>query len=189
MMIIFHLYLSGNLVFALLLSIYEMFHSLLVLILLLLRHYLHKHRFEWMLPMLPFKSSFLIIKIKLPVLWVRTKNSEIIDAVEHLQLQCFWHNYTLFICIIYVDHQKRKTFARKRCIGEQWMDSFTAYITFGLCPFSLWPKFFTTTFQKLIHMYSLISKCPIVLLYTHRCHFISVHKNMAFSAPVFFKGL
>jgi len=39
--------------------------------------------------MLPFKSSFLIIKIKLPILWVRTNNSGITDAVEHLQLQCF----------------------------------------------------------------------------------------------------
>ena len=135
--------------------------------------------------MLPFKSSFLIIKIKLPILWIWTKKSGITDAVEHFQLQCFWYNYTLFLCTIYVDHQKRMTLAGKRCIGEQRTDSFTAYITFGLCPFSLWPKFFTTTFQKLIHMYSLISKRPMVLLYTHKCNFISVHKNMAFSAPIF----
>jgi hypothetical protein len=120
--------------------------------------------------MLPFKSSFLKIKIKLPVLWDRTNNSGIIDAVEHLQLQCFWHNYTFFICTIYVDHQKRMTLARKRCTGEQLMDSFTTYITFGLCPFSLWPKFFTTTFQKMIHMYSLISN--VLWFY---CTYVSFH--------------
>lgn len=63
-------------------------------------------------------TTYLSEMIILEMLWLRPKNSEPIDAVNHVWEQCFWYIYTFFIQTLFWDQKKWTIISGILCMQE-----------------------------------------------------------------------